>query len=61
MCAFDLPSPKKRDELKTKLYKNGLIILGCGASAIRFRPPLIISSEDVDEALNIINRIVKTI
>jgi len=61
MCAFDLPSPKKRDELKTKLYKNGLIILGCGASAIRFRPPLIVSSKDVDEALNIINKTVKTI
>jgi len=61
MCAFDLPTPEKRDELKNKLYKNGLIILGCGATAIRFRPPLIISSKEIDEALKIIDKTVKTI
>lgn len=56
MCAFDLPTLEKRDELKNKLYANGLIILGCGASTIRFRPPLIISSKEVDEALEIIDK-----
>jgi L-lysine 6-transaminase len=61
MCAFDLPTPEKRDELKNKLFSNGLIILGCGASTIRFRPPLIISSKEVDEAINIIEKTVKTI
>lgn len=56
MCAFDLPSPEKRDELKSKLYKNGLLILGCGARGIRFRPPLIISEKEVDEAISIIDK-----
>jgi len=59
MCAFDLPTPKKRDELKSKLYANGLIILGCGTATMRFRPPLIISSEEVDEALEILDKAVK--
>jgi len=49
MCAFDLPNQKKRDELKNKLYTNGLIVIGCGASTIRFRPPLIISSKEIDK------------
>ena len=61
MCAFDLPTPEKRDELKNKLFSNGMIILGCGASTIRFRPPLIISSEEVDKALEIIEKTLRTI
>lgn len=55
MCAFDLKTPEKRDELRKKLYSNGLIVLGCGENTIRFRPALIISEEEVDEALDIIN------
>lgn len=60
MCAFDLPSPKKRDELKNKLYANGLIVIGCGADAIRFRPPLIISSEEIDRALETLDETLRT-
>lgn len=60
MCAFDLPTPEQRDEMKKRLYENNMIILGCGASTIRFRPPLIITSEEIDEALDIIERVVRT-
>ena len=59
MCAFDLPDPNKRDELNKKFYANGLVVLGCGRSTIRFRPPLIISGKEIDEALEIINSTVK--
>jgi L-lysine 6-transaminase len=59
MCAFDLPTPEKRDELKKKLYKNNLLILGCGATTIRFRPPLIVSSDEIDEALDTVDKTVK--
>ena len=59
MCAFDLPSPTKRDELHKKLYAKDLIALTCGANTIRFRPPLIISSEEIDEALNIVGSMLK--
>ena len=59
MCAFDLSTPEKRDELKDKLYAEDLVVLGCGATTIRFRPPLIISSEEIDEALAIVDRVVK--
>ena len=61
MCAFDLPTPEKRDELKNKMYSNGMVILGCGKSTIRFRPPLIITSEEIDKALEIIEKSLKTI
>jgi len=61
MCAFDLKTPEKRDELKNKIYSNGLVVLGCGATTIRFRPPLIISEEEVDKAIEILDKTVKKI
>lgn len=60
LCAFDLPSPEIRDNLVKKLYKNGLLVVGCGATTIRFRPPLIISENEIDKALDIIDNTVKT-
>ena len=44
-----------------KIYSNGLVVLGCGATTIRFRPPLIISEEEVDKAIEIIDKTVKKI
>jgi L-lysine 6-transaminase len=59
MCAFDLLTPEKRDELKDKLYANHLLVLTCGSVTIRFRPPLTITSEEIDEALEIIEKTLK--
>lgn len=56
MCAFDLETPEKRDRLKDLMYSYGMVILGCGEKSIRFRPPLVISSEEIDEALNILDK-----
>ncbi|UCH71409.1 MAG: L-lysine 6-transaminase [Thermoplasmatales archaeon] len=61
MCAFDLPNPGKRDEFKNRLYSKDLIITGCGSNTIRFRPPLIISSEEIDEALEIMDEALKSL
>ena len=60
MCAFDLPTPQQRDALKSKLYANSLLVLTCGSTTIRFRPPLTISSKDIDEALEIVETTVHT-
>ncbi len=59
MCAFDLPSPGQRDMFNNQLLKNGLIVLTCGAQSIRFRPPLILSEKEVDEALGAIKDTLK--
>jgi len=59
MCAFDLPTPEERDDLKKRLYAHNLLVLTCGSNTIRFRPPLIISSEEIDEALEIVDETVK--
>lgn len=51
MAAFDLPDPETRDRLKEWIYQNGMIVLGCGERTIRFRPPLNISSDEIDEGM----------
>ena len=56
MCAFDLPTPEQRDQLKNRLYANGLMILGCGSTTIRFRPALIVTEEEIDKMLDIIKK-----
>ncbi len=60
MCAFDAPSPQQRDQLQGKLFSNGLAIVTCGSQTIRFRPPLIVSEEEIDEMLSIIDSTLKT-
>ena len=59
MCAFDAPSAEKRGELISKLYEEGLIVIGCGEKTIRYRPPLIISEEEIDKSLEILNDVLK--
>jgi L-lysine 6-transaminase len=59
MCAIDLPDGPMRDATKDKIYELGAVVLPCGVSGIRFRPPLDITAEEVDEALSILSRAVK--
>jgi L-lysine 6-transaminase len=56
MCAFDLPSPEVRSRFLSKAKENGVLIVGCGVSSVRFRPPLNLTKADVDEGLAIIDK-----
>jgi len=59
MCAFDLPTTEGRDRLRSKLYDNGVAMLGCGERTIRFRPPLNIKEEHVQLAMDTMRRTLK--
>lgn len=59
MAAFDLNSNSMRNEVMAKAYEEGLILLGCGDRSIRFRPPLIISQEELSFGMGIIKTIIK--
>ncbi|ARD84003.1 4-aminobutyrate aminotransferase [Ferroplasma acidiphilum] len=48
-----------RDKTIENAYKNGLILLGAGESAIRFIPPLIVSEKQIDEAIDILDNSIK--
>ena len=51
MCALDVSSRELRDKIIDQCYEDGLVMLGCGVSALRFRPPLTTTESDVDEGL----------
>lgn len=46
--------PDKRNAIVRQAFTRGLIILGCGTSGVRFIPPLVVTKEDVDTALEIL-------
>jgi 4-aminobutyrate aminotransferase len=45
------PAKKLCDALITRAFHHGLILLACGQSTVRFMPPLLIQTSDVDEAV----------
>ena len=57
--AFDLPSQTERDNLFSNLMKNKLLILPSGDQAIRFRPHLNVTKENLTTALDIIRSTIK--
>jgi len=55
------PWSEKRNAVIRQAFMRGLIILGCGASGIRFIPPLVVTKEDVDTALSILEDAMKEV
>ncbi len=47
------PDPDLRERVEVASFARGLILLGAGTSAIRWSPPLILTKENVDVALEI--------
>ena len=51
------PDAALRDSVVQAAFRRGLLLLGCGESALRFCPPLCISSAQVQTALSILDAI----
>jgi 4-aminobutyrate aminotransferase len=45
---------KERDELVDRCFYKGLLLLGCGENTVRFCPPLVISRDEADTAVEIV-------
>jgi len=48
------PAKKLCEAVLTRAYHQGLLLLSCGASTVRFIPPLMINRGHVDEALTLL-------
>ncbi|MEI8297111.1 MAG: acetyl ornithine aminotransferase family protein [Pseudomonadota bacterium] len=48
------PAREMCDKLVTRAYENGLILLSCGQSTLRFMPPLVVTTGEIDEAMAIL-------
>jgi 4-aminobutyrate aminotransferase-like enzyme len=55
------PDKKIRDLMLRKCFENGLLLLSCGDSTIRFCPPLITTSEQIEVGLEIFLDVLKTV
>lgn len=60
-CAIDLPNASARDKVVKECMNQGLMILACGTNTIRFRPPLNITTAQIDEGLDIVEKAYKAV
>jgi L-lysine 6-transaminase len=62
MCAFTLPSAELRNAVITRLREDErVLVLGCGASSLRFRPALTVSADELDRGLAAIDRVLSSL
>ncbi len=60
-CAFDCPTPAIRQKIISECFQNELMILPCGEKSIRFRPSLAIKTEEIDNGIEIIDKVIKNL
>ncbi|MET0808205.1 MAG: acetyl ornithine aminotransferase family protein [Pseudoxanthomonas sp.] len=48
------PAGRLCDDVVTRAFHNGLLLLSCGVSTVRFMPPLNVSLAEVDEAIGML-------
>lgn len=53
------PDAAYRDALVNAAFEKGLLLLGCGANALRLCPPLTLNREEADTALEILEGLLK--
>ena len=59
-CAVDLPDTQTRETVRKECIKNGMMILGCGTQSIRFRPPLTVQKNEIDDGIEILRKSCRT-
>lgn len=55
------PAPQKVTDIMLRSWKRGINVISCGASTIRVAPPLVITKDLVDSALDIIQDSVREV
>jgi 4-aminobutyrate aminotransferase len=49
----------ERDEIVQTCFRRGLLLLGCGVNTLRFCPPLVVTKEQCDTAIGILDDVLK--
>ncbi|HLR31756.1 MAG TPA: aminotransferase class III-fold pyridoxal phosphate-dependent enzyme, partial [Fodinibius sp.] len=60
-CAIDFPNTEIRDAVIEECFKNHLMILSCGTHTMRFRPPLNVNNQHIDEGMDIIEQAIQSV
>jgi 4-aminobutyrate aminotransferase len=54
-------APELRNQVESMAFERGLLVLGCGASTIRLSPPLVITRDQADFAVDTLEECLRTI
>ncbi len=57
LCSFNMPDTETRNKFLKELYKEKVLMLGCGKRTIRFRPPLTITEDEIDLGISRIKNV----
>lgn len=61
-AAVDLPDPATRDAVLGHLFDHEqVILLPCGTRSVRFRPPMTVTTEELDSAVDALERSVEAV
>lgn len=61
MCAFDLEDGQTRNRFREQLLREKLLVVGCGDRSIRFRPHLVISQDEIQQVLAILEKVARAL
>ena len=62
LCAVDMPDGDTRDRVTTRLMaEEKVMMLGCGTHTLRFRPSLAVTAEELDIAVDALDRVLSTV
>ena len=53
------PDRQLRERVMQKCFEKGLLLLGCGESTLRFCPPLIVSADEVETAVDLFDEAIR--
>jgi len=57
MIAIEFDTKKRKDKMLERLFKRNLLTLPAGKKSIRLIPPLVISKEQIEHGLTIMNEV----
>ncbi len=62
LCAIDAPDTARRDAIITRLREDEhVLMLGCGPQTLRFRPSLAVTTDELDLAVDALDRVAATL
>ncbi len=61
MCAFDFDDKAVRNEFVSRCWNEKLMMLSCGESSIRFRTPLTVEKDEIQEGCKIIRDVLNSL
>src|SRR3989338_6871351 len=58
-CSTREQAPTLRDAFVHRCFESGLLLLGCGPSAIRVIPPINVTKEEIDAGIAIMDQVLR--